>query len=52
MIAAGGLGRPGGGQAGRDGFEIAMAQTVEMALGDLQFSGGLGGGDGEIAEAF
>ena len=35
MIAAGGLGRPGGGEAGGDGFEIAVAQTVEMALGNL-----------------
>ena len=52
VIAAGGLGRPGGSQTGGNSFEIAMAQTVEMALGDLQFSGGLGGGEGEIAEPF
>lgn len=52
VIAAGRFGRPGSGEAGGKGLQITMAQTVEVALGNLQFGGTLGGGDGAVAEPF
>ena len=52
MITAGRFGRPGSGEASGGGSQIAMTQTVEVALGNLQFIGALGGGNEMAAETF